>query len=200
MTVPRDRQGEFEPKAVKKYEHDISGTEDKVLGMYAKGMTTRDISAHLEEIYGIDASHTLISKITDKILPIAQEWQHRPLESIYPIIFLDDIHYKVRSDGKVVNKAAIKANYPNTQIQRCIIHQIRNSTKYIPWKHRKAFCSDLKLVYSAPTEEMALMELDKLKANWNDLYSIAINSRYNQEVDSKCTKLGISASAAINTL
>lgn len=208
--------------------------------MYAKGMTTRDISAHLEEIYGIDASHTLISKITDKILPIAQEWQHRPLESIYPIIFLDAIHYKVRSDGKVVNKAAyiiigvnmsgnkevlgiwvgenesakywlsvltdlknrgvkdifiasidgltgfkdaIKAIYPNTEIQRCIIHQIRNSTKYIPWKHRKAFCSDLKLVYSASTEEMALMELDKLKANWNDLYSIAINSWVNNWED-----------------
>lgn len=240
VAIPRDRQGEFEPKAVKKYEHDISGIEDKVLGMYAKGMTTRDISAHLEEIYGIDASHTLISKITDKILPIAQEWQSRPLDSIYPIIFLDAIHYKVRSDGKVVNKAAyiiiginmsgnkevlgiwvgenesakywlsvltdlknrgvkdifiasidgltgfkdaIKAIYPNTEIQRCIIHQIRNSTKYIPWKHRKAFCSDLKLVYSASTEELALMELENLKAKWNDLYSISITSWVNNWED-----------------
>lgn len=208
--------------------------------MYAKGMTTRDISAHLEEIYGIDASHTLISKITDKILPIAQEWQSRPLDSIYPIIFLDAIHYKVRSDGKVVNKAAyiiiginmngnkevlgiwvgenesakywlsvltdlknrgvkdifiasidgltgfkdaIKAIYPNTEIQRCIIHQIRNSTKYIPWKHRKAFCSDLKLVYSAATEELALMELENLKSKWNSLYSIAITSWVNNWED-----------------
>ncbi|GAA0725804.1 hypothetical protein GCM10008905_21750 [Clostridium malenominatum] len=94
IAIPRDRQGEFEPKAVKKYENDISGIEDKVLGMYAKGMTTRDISAHLEEIYGVDVSPTLISRITDKITPIAQEWQNRPLDSIYPIIFLDAIHYK----------------------------------------------------------------------------------------------------------
>ncbi|WP_096635773.1 IS256 family transposase [Clostridium cochlearium] len=240
IAIPRDRQGEFEPKAVKKYENDISGIEDKVLGMYAKGMTTRDISAHLEEIYGVDVSPTLISRITDKITPIAQEWQSRPLDSVYPIIFLDAIHYKVRSDGKVINKAAyiiigvtmqgykevlgiwvgenesakywlsvltdlknrgvkdifiasidgltgfkdaIKAIYPNTEIQRCVIHQIRNSTKYIPWKDRKEFCHDLKLVYSASTEEMALIELDKLKSKWNDSYSIAINSWVNNWED-----------------
>lgn len=233
IAIPRDRDGDFEPKAIKKYQNDISGIEDKVLGMYAKGMSTRDIASHLEELYGMEASPTLISKITEKIMPIAQEWQNRPLDSVYPIIFLDAIHYKVRSDGKIINKAAyiiigvtisgtkdvlgiwvgenesakywlsvltdlknrgvkdifiaaidgltgfrdaIRAIYPNTEIQRCIIHQIRNSTKYIPYKHRKEFCKDLKLVYTAATEDMALMELDNLKTKWGHLYSIAISS------------------------
>jgi len=240
IAIPRDREGDFEPKAIKKYQNDISGIEDKVLGMYAKGMSTRDIAAHLEELYGMEASPTLISKITEKIMPIAQEWQSRPLESIYPIIFLDAIHYKVRSEGKIINKAAyiiigvtisgikdvlgiwvgenesakywlsvltdlknrgvkdifiaaidgltgfreaIRAIYPNTEIQRCIIHQIRNSTKYIPYKHRKEFCRDLKLVYTASTEDMALMALDDLKAKWSHLYSIAISSWENNWED-----------------
>lgn len=240
IAIPRDRQGEFEPKAIKKYQNDISGIEDKVLGMYAKGMSTRDIAAHLEELYGMEASPTLISKITEKIIPIAHEWQNRPLEPIYPIIFLDAIHYKVRSDGKIINKAAyiiigvtiegikdvlgiwvgenesakywlsvltdlknrgvkdifiaaidgltgfrdaIRAIYPNTEIQRCIIHQIRNSTKYIPYKHRKDFCKDLKLVYTAPTEDMALMELENVKSKWGHLYSIAISSWENNWED-----------------
>lgn len=233
IAIPRDREGEFEPKAIKKYQNDISGIEDKVLGMYAKGMSTRDIASHLEELYGMEASPTLISKITEKIMPIAQEWQNRPLEPIYPIIFLDAIHYKVRSEGKVINKAAyiiigvnmsgikdvlgiwvgenesakywlgvltdlknrgvrdifiaaidglvgfkeaIQAIYPNTEVQRCIIHQIRNSTKYIPYKHRKEFCRDLKAIYTAPTEDMALMELENLRAKWGHLYSISISS------------------------
>ncbi|WP_055668274.1 IS256 family transposase [Desnuesiella massiliensis] len=240
IAVPRDREGDFEPKAIKKYQNDISGIEDKVLGMYAKGMSTRDIASHLEELYGMEASPTLISKITEKIMPIAQEWQNRPLDPIYPIIFLDAIHYKVRSDGKVVNKAAyiiigvnidgikdvlgiwvgenesakywlsvltdlknrgvkdifiaaidgltgfreaIRAIYPNTEIQRCIIHQIRNSTKYIPYKHRKEFCKDLKQVYTSATEDMALMELENLKTKWGHLYSIAISSWENNWED-----------------
>lgn len=233
LAIPRDREGEFEPKAVKKHQTDVSGIEDKILGMYAKGMTTRDISAHLQEIYGIEASHTLISRITDKIIPLAQEWQNRPLDSIYPVVFLDAIHYKVRSEGKVINKAAyiimgismsgikdilgiwvgenesakywlsvltelknrgvkdiyiaaidgltgfkdaIKAVFPNTEIQRCIIHQIRNSTKYIPYKHRKEFCRDLKEIYTASTEQLALMAMDNIKSKWGHLYSISINS------------------------
>lgn len=240
VAIPRDREGDFEPKAIKKYQTDISGIEDKILGMYAKGMSTRDIASHLEELYGMEASPTLISKITEKIMPIAQEWQNRPLDPIYPIIFLDAIHYKVRSDGKVVNKAAyiiigvnidgikdvlgiwigenesakywlsvltdlknrgvkdifiaaidgltgfreaIRAIYPNTEIQRCIIHQIRNSTKYIPYKHRKEFCKDLKLVYTSATEDMALMELENLKTKWGHLYSIAISSWENNWAD-----------------
>lgn len=240
ISIPRDRDGDFEPKAIKKYQNDVSGIEDKVLGMYAKGMSTRDIASHLEELYGMEASPTLISKITEKIMPIAQEWQNRPLEPIYPIIFLDAIHYKVRSDGKIINKAAyiiigvtvsgtkdvlgiwvgenesakywlsvltdlknrgvkdifiaaidsltgfkdaIRAIYPNTEIQRCIIHQIRNSTKYIPYKHRKEFCRDLKLVYTANTESMAQLELDNLKTKWGHLYSIAISSWENNWED-----------------
>lgn len=106
LTVPRDREGSFEPQVVKKNQTDISGIEDQVIGMYAKGMTTRDIATHLENIYGFKASPTLISGITDKITPIAKEWQNRPLESIYPILFMDAIHYKVKQDNRVINKAA----------------------------------------------------------------------------------------------
>jgi len=240
LAIPRDREGEFEPKVVKKYQTDVSGIEDKILAMYAKGMTTRDISAHLEEIYGIDASHTLISKITDKIIPLAHEWQSRPLEHVYPIIFLDAIHYKVRTDGKVINKAAyvilginingnkevlgiwigenesakywlsvltdlknrgvkdiliasidgltgfkdaIKAIFPNTEVQRCIVHQIRNSTKYIPYKDKKEFCKDLKLVYTSVNEDTALLELNNLEEKWKDKYAIAITSWRNNWED-----------------
>lgn len=236
VSVPRDRLGEFEPVAVKKGEKDISKIEDKILGMYSKGMSTRDIASHLEEIYGFQASPTLISNITDKIMPIAKEWQNRPLESIYPVIFLDAIHYKVRSDGKVVNKAAyiimglnldgikdilgiwigenesskywlnvlnelknrgvqdvllacidglkgfsdaLRVVYPNAEIQRCIIHQIRNSTRYISYKDRKEFCNDLKQVYTATTEDAALSALDDLNSKWGKIYSIAINSWQN---------------------
>jgi putative transposase len=233
LAIPRDRLGEFEPQAVKKGQNDVSGIEDKIIGMYAKGMTTRDISSHLEEIYGIDVSPTLISNITNKIIPIAKEWQNRPLDPVYPIVFLDAIHYKVRHEGSVINKAAyiilgislsgkkdilgmwigenesskywlkvltelknrgvkdiyiasidgltgfndaIRAVYPNTEIQRCVIHQIRNSTKYIPYKDRKAFCSDLKLMYTAPTEESALMILDEIDSKWGDKYRLSISS------------------------
>lgn len=236
VSVPRDRLGEFEPVAVKKGEKDISKIEDKILGMYAKGMSTRDIASHLEEIYGFQASPGLISNITDKIMPIAKEWQNRPLESIYPIIFLDAIHYKVKSDGKVVNKAAyvimginingikdvlgiwigenesskywlnvlnelknrgvqdvllacidglkgfsdaLRVVYPNAEIQRCIIHQIRNSTRYISYRDRKEFCKDLKEVYTAVNEDAALSALADLDAKWGKTYSIAINSWQN---------------------
>lgn len=233
IDVPRDRNGDFEPVAVKKYQTDVSSIEDQVIGMYAKGMTTRDIAEQLRTIYGIDASPTLISKITDKILPIAQDWQRRPLEPIYPIIFLDAIHYKVRQDSKVICKAAyavigvnidgnkevlgiwvgenetskywlavlndirnrgvrdiliaavdglngfsdaIRAVFPETEIQRCIIHQIRNSTKYVSYKDRKEFISDLKKVYTAINEDSALQALSKLEDKWNNKYSIATRS------------------------
>jgi transposase-like protein len=235
VAVPRDRNGEFEPRALRKGENDISGIEDKILALYAKGMSTRDISQHIEELYNFDVSPTLISNITDKIMPIAKEWQNRPLNSVYPIVFLDAIHYKVRSDGKVVNKAAyiilgvgldgikevlgiwvgenesskywlnvlndlrnrgvkdiliacidglpgfkdaIKVVFPNTEIQRCIIHQIRNSTKYLSYKDRKEFCSDLKNVYEAVNEEAALAALTDLKDKWGNKYHVSVNSWY----------------------
>ncbi|RXI56295.1 IS256 family transposase [Clostridium tetani] len=233
LTVPRDREGSFEPQVVKKNQTDISGIEDQVIGMYAKGMTTRDIATHLENIYGFEASPTLISGITDKITPVAKEWQNRPLEPVYPIIFMDAIHYKVKQDNRVINKAAyavigvnldgikevlgiwiggnetskywllvlnelknrgvndiliacvdglngfteaIKAIYPHTEIQRCIIHQIRNSSKYVSYKDLKEFNSDLKLVYTATTEEAALAELERFEQKWGDKYLIAIRS------------------------
>lgn len=233
IEVPRDRHGEFEPTAVKKNEKDVSSIEDQVLGMYAKGMTTRDIVQHLHNIYGIDASPTLISRITDKIIPLVQEWQNRPLESIYPIVFLDAIHYKVRQDNKIICKAAyaviglnlegykevlgiwvgenesakywlsvltdirnrgvkdiliasvdglvgfseaIRAVFPNTEIQRCIIHQIRNSTKYVSYKHKKEFIGDLRNVYGAVSEDAALAALDALDQKWGEQYAIAIRS------------------------
>jgi transposase-like protein len=233
LEVPRDRESEFEPQIVKKRQTDISSIEDQVISMYARGMSTRDIGDHMSEIYGIEASPTLISNITDKILPLIQEWQNRPLESIYPIIFLDAIHYKVRQDAKVVSKAAyiiigvnmqgfkdvlgiwvgenesakywltvsnelrnrgvkdiliasidgltgfkdaIRAVFPEAEIQRCIVHQIRNSTRYVSYKHLKEFTRDLKTIYTAVNENEALKELDNLDNKWGEQYAIAIKS------------------------
>lgn len=233
IDVPRDRDGEFEPIVVKKNQRDVSSIDDQVLSMYAKGMSVRDIQSHLEELYGIDASPSLISNITDKILPVIKEWQNRPLERIYAHVIMDAVHYKVRQDGRIVNKAAymaigvnldgikdvlgiwigenesskywlkvitelknrgvediliasidglkgfeeaIHAVFPETEIQGCIIHQIRHSTRYLSYKDRKEFCADLKNVYQAPTEEIALLELDKIDDKWGDKYQIAIRS------------------------
>jgi transposase-like protein len=201
--------------------------------MYGKGMSTRDITDHLYNIYGIEASPTFISGLTDKILPMIQEWQNRPLELVYPIVFMDAIHYKVRQDNRVVNKAAyavigvnmsgmkdvlgiwigenetskywlkvltelrnrgvsdiliasvdglngfseaIKAVFPRAEIQRCIIHQIRNSSKYVSYKDLKEFNKDLKVVYTAVNEHAALAELDRFEEKWGSKYSIAIRS------------------------
>ena len=233
INVPRDREGEFEPQVVKKHQNDVSGIDEQIISMYAKGMSTRDIEAHLKTVYGVNASATLISKITDKILPVAREWQSRPLESVYAIVFLDALHCPVRKDGQVVKKAvyialgitlegfkdilgmwigenessrfwlnvlneiknrgtkdiliasvdnlagfseAIKAVYPKTEIQKCIIHQIRNSTKYVSYKDIKQFMADLKLVYQAATEEQALDMLDRLDEKWGQKYPSSIKS------------------------
>lgn len=233
IDVPRDRESEFEPIVVKKNQRDISSIESQVISMYAKGMSTRDIQEHLEDIYGIEASPSLISRITDKIMPVVQEWQSRPLEPVYAHVVMDAIHYKVRQDGRILNKAAyaaiglnmdgmkdvlgiwigdsesakywltvlnelknrgvqdiliasidglsgfsdaIKAVFPETEIQRCIIHQIRNSTKYLSYKDRKSFCNDLKTVYTAVNEDQALANLDLLEDKWGEQYYIAIKS------------------------
>lgn len=106
LSIPRDRNGSFEPKVVQNYENDISDIEEHVIDMYSKGMSTRDIASYLKSIYGIDISHTLVAKITDRVLSLSQEWQNRALDVIYPILFMDAIHYKVRSDGRIINKAA----------------------------------------------------------------------------------------------
>ncbi len=234
ITVPRDRNGEFDPIIVKKYERTIGPIEDKIISMYSKGMTVRDIQSHIQELYGLEASATLISNITDKIVHIATEWQNRPLESIYPIVFFDAIHYKVRDDSKkVTSKAAytclavdingrkdllglwvgeseganfwlnvltelknrgvediliacidglkgfpdaINSIFPKTEIQLCVIHQIRNTLKYIASKDQKEFMKQLKPVYKAPTEEAALENLRELEDRWAKKYSLALKS------------------------
>lgn len=231
LEVPRDRNGEFEPVIVKKNQRDISSIDDQVISMYSKGMTVRDIQEHLHNLYGLDVSPTMISQITDKIMPIIKEWQHRPLQEVYVHLVMDAIHYKVRQDGRIVNKAvyivigvtldglkevvgmwvgenetskfwlkvltdlqqrgvkdilivsidglngfkeAIQAVYPEAKIQRCIVHMIRNSTRYLSWKDRKTFTMDLKPVYQAINEEAALMALDELEAKWGEKYYIAV--------------------------
>lgn len=233
IAVPRDRNSEFDPVIIKKYERTIGPIEDKIISMYAKGMTTRDIQSHVEELYGLQLSPTLVSNITERIIVLAKEWQNRPLEAIYPIVFFDAIHYKVRDEGKVVSKAAytclgidltgrkdllglwvgeseganfwlsvitelrnrgvediliscidglkgfpdaIKTIFPKVKIQLCVIHQIRNTLKYIASKDQKTFMKDLKNVYSAPTEEVALLEIDKLEERWQKRYSLPVKS------------------------
>lgn len=233
IKIPRDRDGDFEPKIVKKNQTTLPSIDDQVLSMYARGMTTRDIEKHLESIYGIDASPELISRITDKILPLVTEWQNRPLEEVYAIVFMDAIHYKVRSEGRILNKAAytvmgvnlegikeilgiwigeaesakfwlsvlneiknrgvkdilivsvdglkgfseaIESAYPETEIQKCILHQIRNSTRYVSYKDIKAFTAGLKKIYRAATEEKALAELDSFEEVWGKKYPLSIKS------------------------
>lgn len=228
VAVPRDRKGEFEPQLLKKNQTSISqDIEEKILSMYAKGMTTGDIEAHIQDIYGVDVSDTTVSRITDKILPVAKEWQQRPLEAVYAVVFLDAIHYHVRSEGHIVKKAvyiaigidldghkdvlgmwvgenesakycatvlnslrnrgiedifiactdnlcgfstAIEAVFPKTEIQNCIIHQIRNSSKYVAYKDLKALMADLKAVYAAVDEDAALMALDTFSEHWDKKY------------------------------
>ena len=228
IAVPRDRKGEFEPQLVKKQQTSLSGDiEEKVLSMYAKGMTTRDIDAHIREIYGLEVSDSTVSRITDKILPVVKEWQQRPLEEIYAVVFLDAIHYHVRSEGQIVKKAvyiaiginmsgikevlgmwvgenesakywlsilnclrnrsvediliacvdgltgfdnAIEAVYPKTEIQQCIIHQIRNTTRFVPYKDIKELMADLKRVYAAVDKETALYKLESFGEKWNAKY------------------------------
>lgn len=228
VSVPRDRKSEFEPKVLRKNQTSISqDIEEKILSMYAKGMTTGDIEAHIQDIYGVDVSDTTVSRITDKILPVAKEWQQRPLESIYAVVFLDAIHYHVRSEGQIVKKAvyiaigidldghkdvlgmwvgenesakfwatvlnslknrgvedifiactdnltgfsaAIEAVYPKTEIQNCIIHQLRNSSKYVSYKDLKALMADLKAVYAAVDEPAALDALDTFAEHWDKKY------------------------------
>jgi len=228
IDVPRDRKGEFDPVILKKNQTSITqDVEEKILSMYAKGMTTSDIEAHIRDIYGLEISDTTISRITDKILPIAKEWQQRPLEPVYAVVFLDAIHYHVRSEGQIVKKAvyiaigvdldgrkdvlgmwvgenesakywasvlnglknrgvedifiactdnltgfsvAIEAVYPRTEIQNCIIHQLRNSSKYVSYKDIKALMADLKAVYGAVDEQSALDALDSFAETWDKKY------------------------------
>ena len=228
VSTPRDRKGEFEPQLLKKNQTSISqDIEEKILSMYAKGMTTSDIETHIRDIYGVEVSDTTVSRITDKILPIVREWQQRPLESTYAVVFMDAIHYHVRSEGQIVKKAvyiaigidlegrkdvlgmwvgenesakywatvlsslknrgvndifiactdnltgfanAINAVFPQTDIQNCIIHQLRNSSKYVSYKDLKALMADLKAVYAAVDEPSAQSALDAFEEAWGKKY------------------------------
>jgi transposase-like protein len=233
IVVPRDRDGEFEPLVVKKHQSNVTGIEDQIVALYAKGVSTRDIQDHLANLYGIDVSPTLISNVTNKIVPMIKEWQHRPLQGVYAVVFLDAIHFKVKQDGAIINKAAymvigidldgnkdvlgmwigenesakfwlsvlnelknrgvqdilitcvdnltgfsqaIIACYPQTEIQKCIIHQIRNSTRYVSYKDLKKVTADLKPIYKALTEEAALVELDRFEEAWGTKYPLIVRS------------------------
>lgn len=228
IQIPRDRKGEFDPVILRKNQTSISqDVEAKIISMYAKGMTTADIGDHIRDIYGIEVSESTVSRITDKILPEAKEWQQRPLESVYAVMFMDAIHYHVRSEGQIVKKAvyiaigidlsgkkdvlgmwvgenesakywatvlnslhnrgvedifiactdnltgfsnAIEAVFPKTDIQNCIIHQLRNSGKYVSYKDLKALMTDLKQVYAAVDEPAAEEALDRFAERWDRKY------------------------------
>lgn len=235
VDVPQDRESTFEPKVLPKRKKDISEIEDKIISMYAKGMTTRQISDTIEDIYGFEISEGMISDITDKLLPKIEEWQKRPLDAVYPIVFIDAIHFSVRDDGIVrklaayvvlgVNedgkkdvltieigenesskfwlgvlnglknrgikdililcsdgltgiKDAISTAFPATEQQRCIVHMVRNTLKYVANKDMKAFAKDLKTIYTAPDEQSALKQLDAVNKKWSPLYPSAMNRWY----------------------
>jgi putative transposase len=231
LDIPRDRDGQFEPELIRKHQNDISQIEDKIISMYARGMTVRDIQSHLEDIYGAEISAQTISNMTDKILPKVEEWRNRALKEIYSIVYIDGQRFKVRSDGQVKEKTVytvlgididgnkdilglwiadtesakywlsvltdiknrgvkdiliitsddlagiedtIKAVYPESVYQGCVVHLIRNSLKYVSHKDRKEFSSDMKFIYKAPTEESALKYLDEFKTKWGKEYPLAV--------------------------
>ena len=235
IDVPQDRKSTFEPQVVKKRQKDISDIDQKIISMYAKGMTTRQISETIEDIYGFETSEGFISDVTDKILPQIEDWQNRPLDEVYPILYIDAIHYSVRDNGvirklaayvilgintegkkevlsitvgdnesskywlSVLNelknrgvkdiliicadglsgiKEAIAAAFPKTEYQRCIVHQVRNTLKYVPDKDRKAFAADLKTIYHASDEEKARLALDRVTEKWTTKYPNSMKRWY----------------------
>ena len=233
IEVPQDRKSTFQPQVVKKRQKDISDIDQKIISMYAKGMTTRQISDTLYDIYGFEASESFISDVTDKIMPQIEEWQNRPLYEVYPVLYIDAIHYSVRDNGiirklaayvilginsdgykevltievgenesskywlSVLNglknrgvqdillicadgltgiKEAINAAYPDAEYQRCIVHQVRNTLKYVSYKDMKNFASDLKTIYLAPNEQQGYDNLQRVKERWDEKYPNAMKS------------------------
>lgn len=231
IQVPQDRESSFEPQVVQKRQKDISDIDQKIIAMYAKGMTTRQISETINDIYGFEASEGFISDVTDKILPKIEEWQNRPLASVYPIVFIDAIHFSVRqdsivsklaayvvvgmndsgrkevltleigenesskywlgilnslknrgvqdililcSDGLTGLKEAIATAFPETEHQRCIVHMVRNTLKYVANKDMKAFAQDLRAIYTAPDEKTAFQRLEDAEKKWNFHYPAAM--------------------------
>jgi len=240
--TPRDRNGEFEPKIVPKNTRDVSGIEDKIISLYAKGLTTRDINEQIQDLYGIEVSATMVSNITDQIIPEIKEWQERPLDDVYPFVFIDAVHFSVREDNHIVKKAAyivlginsegfkeglgiwigenesakywlgvlnelkqrgirdiliicsdnltgikeaINAAYPNTVQQRCIVHMIRNSVKFVNYKDLKVFTNDLKKIYTSVDEEKGYEQLQEVKNKWSDKYASAFKT-WEENWDSIC--------------
>lgn len=235
LSIPRDRKSEYEPKLVKKHQKDVSSIEDKILSLYGRGMTTRDITETMNELYGIELSSETISKITDKIIPIIRDWQNRPLQEIYVTLYLDGFRGNVKSDGHYSQKCAyvvmgigadgkkdilgiwisenesskfwlsvlndlksrgvkdvlitcvdgltgfdtaIKTVFPQAEVQRCIVHHIRNCTKFVSYKDLKPFCADMKFIYKAPNEEAGLIALDEFSNKWKGKYAYAVKSWY----------------------
>ena len=234
LDTPRDRNSSFSPEVVKKRETILARSlEKKIIGMYGLGMSFRDISAHIKDMYDTDISAATLSAITDRVIPMVRQWQGRPLDSVYCVVWLDGLHYKVRSEGRVVSRCvynllgittegrkdilgmyvnesegaafwlsvltdlqnrgvediliccidnlkgfaeAITTVFPKTEIQSCVIHQVRNSLKYISHRERKVFMKDLKPVYQAATKDLAELQLEKLSDKWGKKYPVAVNS------------------------
>lgn len=227
LKTPRDRAGEFEPQLVKKNQRRFTSMSDKILFLYAQGLSTRDIVTTFKDLYSVDVSANLISKVTDAVIEQVVEWQSRPLDAVYPIVYLDCIVLKIRQDKQVINKSvylalgvnmeghkellglwlsenegakfwlnvltelqnrgvndiliacvdglkgfpdAIETVYPHTQIQLCIVHMVRNSVRYVPWKDYKAVTTDLKNIYQSTTEEQALLALEQFETRWDEHY------------------------------
>lgn len=239
ITVPRDRDASFTPQIIKKGQRRFDGFDDKIISMYARGMSVREIRGHLEELYGVEVSPDLISRVTDEVMDEVHEWQFRPLDEVYPIIIFDALRVKIRDEGTVRNKAiylalgftmgghkevlglwieqtegakfwlrvmneiknrgvndvfitvvdglkgfpdAITAVFPEASVQTCIVHMIRGSLRYVGWKERKAVAADLKAIYSAPTDEAALAQLETFDEKWGDKFpAIAESWRRNWE-------------------
>ena len=233
VKIPRDRNGEYEPKIIGKYSRNADGMEEKILALYACGMSQRDISEQIKNLYDVEISDGLVSKIVEKVTPEVNAWQNRPLESVYPFIFMDAIHYKVKEDHQYITKAAyvvlgirmdghkdilgvwigenesakfwlsvmndlknrgirdvyvfcvdglagfreaIGAAFPKSQIQRCIVHQIRSSTKYVNWKDMKEVMADLKKIYGAINEDEAMQEMVEFRDKWAKNYPSCVRS------------------------
>nr|WP_232623221.1 IS256 family transposase [Fusobacterium canifelinum] len=235
VEVPQDRNSSFEPQIVKKRQKNISEIDQKIINMYARGLTTRQISEQIEEIYGFECSESFISNVTDKVIDKIQDWQNRPLDEVYPIIFIDATHFSVREDNRIKKiaayvvlgiskdgmkevlsleigenesskywlgvlnglknrgikdimvicadgltgmKEAIAAAFPQTEYQRCVVHQVRNTLKYVSYKDKKEFSTDLKSIYLAVTETQALENLDKVSEKWKEKYPNSMISWY----------------------
>jgi len=257
IDVPQDRKSSFEPKVVKKKQKDISNIEDKIISMYAKGLTTRQISDQVENIYGFEVSEGMVSDITDRLLPEIEDWQQRPLSQVYPIVYIDAIHFSARDnhvikklaayvilgineDGRkevisiqigqnesskywlsVLNelknrgvrdililcadglsgiKESINVAFPNTEYQRCIVHQVRNTLKYVADKDKKEFAADLKTIYHAPAEEQGHARMLEVTEKWHEHYPNAMKSwSYNWDVISPIFKFSADVRKVIYT-